>query len=39
MPLAIIHSKYFNLVRSNSYLVGFAKREFDLSVDKTHSMY
>ena len=38
MALEMIYPKYFNLMRSNPHLVGLAKRELDLSLDKTHSM-
>ena len=39
MPLEMMYPKYSNSVRPNSYFVGFAKRDLDLSLDKTHSMY
>ena len=37
--LEMIYYKYTNSVRPNSPLVGFAKRELDLTLVKTHSIY
>ena len=39
VPLEMTCPKYSYSVRPNLYLVGFAKRELDRSLDKTHSMY
>ena len=39
VPLEIINPENFNSLRPNSHLIGFTKRELDLSLDKTYSMY
>ena len=36
MQFEMICPKYSNSVRPNSYLVGFAKRELNVSLDKIH---
>ena len=39
MPHEMINAIYSNSVRPNSHLVGFAKSEPDLSLDKKHSLH